>query len=169
MPVYQVTIAERTLKVELRQAGDQLYARVDGGQEQPVRLDILHGPLRALVLGERRREFLASESAEGIRLAIDGLDYQAEVLDEVHARLAQVVGSGPLQHVRRELKAPMPGLVVKVLCEPGQQVEPGQSLVVLQAMKMENELSLPWGGTVTSISAESGQTVDQGQVLVVVE
>jgi biotin carboxyl carrier protein len=71
--------------------------------------------------------------------------------------------------VRRELKAPMPGLVVKVLCEPGQHVEPGQALVVLQAMKMENELSLPRGGTVTSVSAEPGRTVDQGAVLVVVE
>ena len=80
-----------------------------------------------------------------------------------------MVGGAGAQHQRRELKAPMPGLVVKVLCEPGQQVEAGQALVVLQAMKMENELSLPRGGTVSQVSAEPGQTVEQGTVLVVVE
>jgi biotin carboxyl carrier protein len=97
------------------------------------------------------------------------LGYRAEVVDEAHARLARVVGGAGAQNQRRELKAPMPGLVVKVLCEPGQQVKPGQALVVLQAMKMENELSLPRAGTIKQVSAEPGQTVDQGQVLVVVE
>jgi biotin carboxyl carrier protein len=63
----------------------------------------------------------------------------------------------------------MPGLVVKVLCEPGQQVEAGQALVVLQAMKMENELSLARAGTVKEVPAQPGQTVDQGAILVVVE
>jgi glutaconyl-CoA decarboxylase len=63
----------------------------------------------------------------------------------------------------------MPGLVVRVLCTVGEEVEASQPLVVLQAMKMENELSLPRGGTVTAVSTEAGQTVEQGQVLVVVE
>jgi propionyl-CoA carboxylase alpha chain len=63
----------------------------------------------------------------------------------------------------------MPGLLVKILCQVGDTIEPGQPLAVLQAMKMENELSLPRGGTVTSIGAAAGQTVEQGQVLVVVE
>jgi biotin carboxyl carrier protein len=63
----------------------------------------------------------------------------------------------------------MPGLLVRLLCEPGDSVEAGQPLAVLQAMKMENELSLPRGGTVAAVQAKAGQTVEQGQVLVVVE
>jgi biotin carboxyl carrier protein len=169
VPTYQVTLGERTLEVELRREGDRTFARVGGGDEHLVRLDTLHNSLRALVLGERRIELLATTTGQEVQLALGGLDYRAEVIDEAHARLAQVVGGGPSQHVRRELKAPMPGLVVKVLCEPGQHVEPGQALVVLQAMKMENELSLPRGGTVVRLAVEAGQTVEQGQVLVVVE
>lgn len=166
---YQVTIGDHTLSVTLRRDGEQLYARVDDAEEQLVRLDRLRGPLRSLALGEHRVELLATPSAEGVQLVIGGLEYRAEVLDEVRAQLAQVVGRQLAHHARRELKAPMPGLVVSVLCEPGQAVEADQPLVVLQAMKMENELSLRRGGTVLSVSAEAGQTVEQGQVLVVIE
>ena len=94
---------------------------------------------------------------------------RAEVLDEAHARLAQVASARGGGHVRRELKAPMPGLVVKVLAQTGDSVEAGQPLVVLQAMKMENELSLPRGGTVSSVGVAAGQTVEAGQVLAVIE
>ena len=166
---YQVTVGDRTLSVGLRREGDQLYARVDDGQEQPVRLDSVRGPLRSLVIGDRHVELLATHTGDATLLAIDGLDYRAEVLDERHASLARVVSSQHAQHARRELKAPMPGLVVKILVDSGQTVEASQPLVVLQAMKMENELSLPRGGTVQAVSVQAGQTVEQGQVLVVVE
>jgi propionyl-CoA carboxylase alpha chain len=142
---------------------------VEDGQERPARLTTVHGVLRSLELGARRTELLATHDQDEVRLVIGGMELRAEVLDEAHARLASVAGSRAAGHARRELKAPMPGLLVKLLCAPGDVFEPGQPLAVLQAMKMENELSLPRGGTVTAIPAEAGQTVEQGQVLVVVE
>lgn len=168
--LYQVTVGERVVQVELRRAGDQAFVRVDNGPEQPVQLRQVHGPLRALVLGERRLELLAApQDDETAALTIAGLEYRAEVLDDAHARLASVAKSRTAGHARRELKAPMPGLLVKIAVQVGDTIEAGQPLAVLQAMKMENELSLPRGGTVTAINAEAGQTVEQGQVLVVVE
>ena len=168
--LYQVTLGEKVVRVELRRASDQLLARVDDGPEQPVQLQPVHGPLRALVLGERRIELLAElQDDDAVRLTIGGLEYQAEVLDDAHARLASVAGSRTTGHARRELKAPMPGLLVKILVLVGDTIEAGQPLAVLQAMKMENELALPRGGTVTAINVAAGQTVEQGQVLVVVE
>jgi len=167
--LYQVTIGARVVYVELRRAGDRVFFKVDDGPEQPAQLLQVHGPLRALVLGERRVELLAAVQDDVVRLTIGGLEYGAEVLDEAHARLASVTSARTAGHARRELKAPMPGLLVKMLCQVGDVIEAGQPLAVLQAMKMENELSLPRGGTVTSIGAEPGQTVEQGQVLVVVE
>jgi propionyl-CoA carboxylase alpha subunit len=169
LTTYQVTIGERVLRVELRRLGDRYLARVDDGEEQPVELRTVHGALRSLVVGDGRTELLAARTADGVSLAIAGLEYQAEVLDELHARLASVAGTRAAGHVRRELKAPMPGLLVKVLCQVGDEVSPGQPLAILQAMKMENELSVPRGGIVTTIAAQPGQTVEQGQVLVVVE
>jgi len=166
---YQVTIAERVLQVSLRHAGDQCFVRIDDGDEQPVQLTTLHGALRSLAVGERRTELLATRSDDGVDLVVGGVDYQAEVVDEVHARLRSVAGARATSHARRELRAPMPGLLVSILCHVGDTIEPGQPLALLQAMKMENELSLPRGGTVMAIPAQVGQTVEQGQVLVVVE
>ena len=149
---YQVTVGERALRV------------------QPVDLRNVHGTVYSLRVGEGRAELLAAVSDEGdVALAIEGVEYRAEVVDEAHARLASVAGARAASHARRELRAPMPGLLVRVLCQQGDTVEAAQPLVVLQAMKMENELSLPRGGTVIQVSAQAGQTVEQGQVLVVVE
>ncbi|MCA1647809.1 MAG: acetyl-CoA carboxylase biotin carboxyl carrier protein subunit [Chloroflexi bacterium] len=167
--LYQVTLGERTLRVALRRAGDVTFVRVDDADEQPVQLGHVHGALKSLVLGQRRIELLATPNGAVVSLAIGGLEYRAEVLDEAHARLASVAGVRASGHARHELKAPMPGLLVKILCQVGDEIEAGQPVALLQAMKMENELSLPRGGRVTSIGAAAGQTVEQGQILVVVE
>lgn len=166
---YQVTIGERVLRVELRREGEAVFARLDGGDERRVELRDVRGPLRSLAIDDRRHDVLAAREGERVNVVLDGLQYEAEVLDELRARLSAVASASGASHVRRELKAPMPGLVVRVLAAPGDRVEAGQALVVLQAMKMENELSLPRGGTVASVSVEPGATVEQGAVLVVVE
>jgi biotin carboxyl carrier protein len=167
---YQVTLGERIVRVQLRRDGDRVLARVDDGEERPVLLSTVHGALRSLVLGDRSLELMAARvDGDSVRLAVDGLEFRAEVIDEVRARLASVAGGRAASHTRRELKAPMPGLLVKVLCQVGDEIQAGQPLVVLQAMKMENELSLPRGATIKSIGVEPGQSIEQGQVLVVVE
>ena len=75
------------------------------------------------------------------------------------------------QHVARprsgdgRIKAPIPGLISRVLVAPGETVVAGQALVVLEAMKMENEIRAPFDGVVSSVSATVGETVLRGQVL----
>jgi len=167
---YQVTIGERVLRVRVRREVDGVFMRVDDGDETRVHWRALHGALHTLKIGDAQTELLASVGSDGdVRMAIDGLEYAAEVVDEARARLASVAGVRGGGHARLELKSPMPGLLVKVLCGVGDSIQPSQPLVVLQAMKMENELSVPRGGTVTAVRAEAGQTVEQGQVLVVLE
>ncbi|MEM1095189.1 MAG: biotin/lipoyl-containing protein [Bacteroidota bacterium] len=65
--------------------------------------------------------------------------------------------------------APMPGLVLRMLVEPGQPVSAGDGLVVLEAMKMENELKAPKAGTVAAIHAAEGDAVNKGALLVSLE
>ena len=67
------------------------------------------------------------------------------------------------------LKAPMPGRVVLVEVSPGQTVRPGDGLVILEAMKMENEFKAAVAGTVKEVRVEAGQAVNPGDVLVVIE
>jgi biotin carboxyl carrier protein len=64
-----------------------------------------------------------------------------------------------------ELRAAMPGKVVKLLCRPGETVKAGQGLLVIEAMKMENELRAPADGTIATIAVREGQAVESGQSL----
>jgi len=68
-----------------------------------------------------------------------------------------------------EIRAPMPGRVVKILVAAGDEVEADQPLIVVEAMKMENSLGAPRSGTVTEIFAEPGQTVFVGDPLVQIQ
>jgi biotin carboxyl carrier protein len=170
MPTYEVTVGERVVRVAVRSAEDGTYVRVDDAPEVKADLRAVHGALHVLTLADERVEVLAAGDGRGqVRMALRGLQFGVQVVDEAHARLASVVGSRTAGHAHVELKAPMPGLLVRVLCSVGDEVEQGQPLAVLQAMKMENELSLPRGGKVSKVNVKEGQTVEQGQILVVLE
>lgn len=166
---YQVTLGDRTFNVRVRRSADQVFVRIDDSVEIPASLERVRGAAYALSLGQQRIELLGAIGTDEIQLAIDGQDYHAQVVDEAHARLASVAGSRAATHARRELRAPMPGLLVSVLAAPGDEVEPNQPLAVLRAMKMENELSVPRGGKVIAVNVTAGQTVDQNQVILTVE
>jgi biotin carboxyl carrier protein len=66
-----------------------------------------------------------------------------------------------------EIKAPMPGLVLKVLVEEGTEVKKGESLFVLEAMKMENIIKAPADVTIKTIKIKPGDKVEKGQILIV--
>jgi acetyl/propionyl-CoA carboxylase alpha subunit len=72
-------------------------------------------------------------------------------------------------HGPQDIAAVMPGRVVTVLVAPGDSVEAGQGLVVLEAMKMENEVQSPKDGAVTAIHVAPGQTVEAGERIATVE
>jgi len=78
-------------------------------------------------------------------------------------------GAGAGTEGPRTVKAPMPGRVVRMLVEVGEDVEEGQGVVVIEAMKMQNELKAPKAGRVVRVGAVVGDTVGSGDVLVVVE
>src|SRR5947207_530563 len=127
MRVYQVTAGERALRVSLRSEADGVFVRVNDGAEVRAELRHLHGSLHSLRLGDAQKEVLAFVSGGGaVRLAIDGLEYEAEVIDEARARLASAAGGRATSHAHLELKAPMPGLLVKLLCKVGDEIAPGQ-------------------------------------------
>jgi propionyl-CoA carboxylase alpha chain len=67
------------------------------------------------------------------------------------------------------LVAPMPGNVLRVLVEVGDTVQPGQGMVIIEAMKMEHQIVAPSAGTVAEVFVQPGQQLDTGQVLVRVE
>jgi pyruvate carboxylase subunit B len=98
-------------------------------------------------------------SLDGYRFSIDAVDERGRSIRELARAAAASAGPAPL-------KAPMPGLIVRVLVAPGDTVAEGQGLVVMEAMKMENELRSPSAGTVRSVAATPGTAVEKGAVLV---
>lgn len=98
---------------------------------------------------------------------VDGETYQLRVEEEtryiIRTRGGAAATSGQV------LKAPMPGRVVLVEVEVGRAVRPGDGLIVLEAMKMENEFKATAAGTVKEIRVKVGQAVNPGDVLVVIE
>ena len=93
--------------------------------------------------------------------------FEVRVEDE---RVKTLAGSVKSAHDSGEarIRAPMPGLVIGVPVEPGATVIHGQTVIVLEAMKMENDLAAPRSGIIKEIKVNQGQTVNQGDILVIV-
>ena len=160
---YIVTIAGRDLEVEVD--GDQVTV---AGHVHTATLSHVAGtPVRQLLL-DRRSEALAVEPAGGGRWTITrhGERYDFEVVDERTRHIRSLAGTSDRARGQAALKAPMPGLVVRVQVEPGQAVAAGAGIVVLEAMKMENELRASAPVVIKSVHARLGEAVEKGQVLV---
>jgi acetyl/propionyl-CoA carboxylase alpha subunit len=114
------------------------------------------------------RSFLVTlaETDLGMEAWIDDSRYLLAVSDsrDRAAQLSHAGASGPL-----EIRALMPGKVIRVLVAPGASVSEGDGLVVVEAMKMQNEMKAPREGTVTSVPAIAGATVAAGATLIVLE
>ncbi len=128
-------------------------------------------PVRTVVVGRQSYNVVVrKESARGsYTLWVDGHRFVAEAVDErtsaIRAMTAAAQGpSGPAP-----IKAPMPGLVVRVNVSVGDEVEAGQGIVVMEAMKMENELRATGAGRVKRIVVEPGNPVEKGALLVELE
>ena len=102
-------------------------------------------------------------------LARDGTPLAAGGGGRAHAGDPGDDRRGAQARAEKQLKAPMPGLVVRVEVEVGDAVAAGQGVVIVEAMKMENELKAPADGAVAEVRVEPGQPVEKGAVLLVLE
>lgn len=98
-----------------------------------------------------------------------GTLYTAQVEDEREKRLKAAAGQTGDDSGAYTLRAPMPGLVVKVPVKIGDEIEKGAVLVILESMKMQNELKSPRAGVVTAVEIKEGDSVEQKQVMVSLE
>lgn len=94
-----------------------------------------------------------------------GRQFPVVVEDEREKRLRAAAGGSVSEAGEFHLKAPMPGMVVSISVEEGQQIEKGDVLVILESMKMQNELKAPRAGTVGRVRVKKGESVEQRQTL----
>jgi biotin carboxyl carrier protein len=119
----------------------------------------------SILLDSQSFEVTVEQSGDGLLLRTVGREFQLEITDPRSWRRGRA-GSIELEG-RQEVAAPMPGKIVRVLAAPGQEVEAGQGLLVIEAMKMQNEIRSPKSGTLERLARE-GQTVRAGEILAVV-
>jgi biotin carboxyl carrier protein len=122
-------------------------------------------PLYSLVVNNESFEGYVYPDEEHWQVHLLGQFYQVRVEDEREKRLRSADKGVERPDAEFVLKAPMPGLVVAVPVSEGQQVEKGQTLLVLESMKMQNELRAPHAGTVARLRVKAGESVQQKQIL----
>lgn len=161
--LYHVTIAGRTVRVELE--GDRVV--VDDTPLDSVELVALPGtPVRHLLVNGQSTAIAATKDEDGWQLAVDGWPVRAAVVDERTRAIRTMTGAAAGPQGPKPVRAPMPGLIVRVEVAVGDTVKPGQPVVAMEAMKMENELKADGAGVVSRILAEPGKAVEKGTVLV---
>ena len=99
------------------------------------------------------------------QIQIDGRDYQVQISDAVDQQILKMNLKSKKSNQLKELRAPMPGLVRQVNVNVGDQVDSGDSLFILEAMKMENLLKSPVNGSVSEILVKPGESVEKNQIL----
>lgn len=160
---YHVTFGERDFTVDVDADGVRLDGDPVDAELRPVGATGVH----ALFLDGATHRVVATRGEAGRwRLVVDGTALTADVEDERTRSIRELTATvrGPVGP--RPLRAPMPGLVVKIEVTEGDSVRAGQGLVIMEAMKMENELRAESDAVVRRVRVEPGQAVEKDQVLI---
>lgn len=162
---YTCIVGEHTY--EIRPGANQTI-EVNG---EPHRVDfqtIDEGALYSLLIDNHSWQVLTERSGDEYRISIDGELYIVNVQDERTRKIQKALTRAAKETGEFILKAPMPGLVRGIPVQTGQEVQKGQGLVILEAMKMENELRATRAGVIREIRVKPGDAVELGQALVVI-
>lgn len=164
------------------------YVATLGGTSEVVEISGADGHYQ-LTIGDRRWEVDGRLSAAGIySLLIGGVSHVATVIDRDGTRVVDVGGETYEVLVEEQTRwiirthggtagsgrgqtliAPLPGKITHIAVRPGEQVQAGDTLIVIEAMKMENEFKAAAAGTVVEVRVQPGQAVNPGDTLVVIE
>lgn len=152
--------------VEILAPGPACRFRRGDGPERTADVRTPEPGVYSILLDGQSYDAWVEETPAGLVVVIDGYRFEIQVLDP--RRWSRKSG-GAAGEGAQSVIAPMPGKVVRVLVSPGDAVEPGQGLVVVEAMKMQNELRAGRAARVRTVSTTEGATVAAGEVLVMLE
>jgi pyruvate carboxylase subunit B len=164
---YYVRVGDE--EIEVMHEGAEV--RVDGATLEARLADVEGTPVRMLTIGDEVHRIVVRPGPSRGRYTIwvDGFRHEVEALDERMRAIRELAGASAGPAGPAPLLAPMPGMVVRVQVQVGDVVQPGQGLVVMEAMKMENELRATAAATVKAVIAQPGTAVEKGALLVELE
>ncbi|EFH90373.1 biotin/lipoyl-containing protein [Ktedonobacter racemifer] len=160
-----IQLEETTFPIDWRQVATLASESQSSGRSGGHFSLIIAG--RSYDIFARRITRADQRDSETYEIHIAGQRFEIKVEDE-HTRLLSSLVKGSTASGMASVAAPMPGLVVRVPIEPGATVQEGETVVILEAMKMENDLNAPISGTIQEVRVKKGQAVDQGEVLIII-
>ena len=164
--VYDVMVSGKPHRLDLEKVNGVWQCRLDGKE---VEFDaVLTGrDVLSLLVDGRSYEVKREQGPTDLHLWVGGTRFAVELRDPRSLRARQA--SAQDEKGPRKILAPMPGRVVRLLAVEQSEVEAGQGVVVVEAMKMQNEIKSPKKGTVKKMVAVAGAAVNAGDVLAIVE
>ena len=165
---YRVTIDGKDSVIRFEERDDGLYALVDGRAVKVKAASRTGAAHQRMTIDGREIEFGYERGRDGVEVVIAGEVHRAQVSDARSMRYAAVASAAGTRK-KEAVKAPMPGLVVSVLVKPGDAVKKGQSLLTLNAMKLENDIRSPQDGKIAAVHVTPNQPVEKGTALVTFE
>ncbi len=166
MKTYIATIDGREFRVEII---DERHVKVNGQVYEVDFTNIGDRPLYSLLASGRSFEANVHQEDDLWHVLLRGRLYAVRVEDERERALRARAGVKTADQRPQRIQAPMPGLIVEVRVQPGQEVRKGDTLLILESMKMQNEIKAPRAGVVAAVFVENGQSVNQGAALVQLE
>jgi biotin carboxyl carrier protein len=165
---FYVDVEGRTFELDFQDVEGGVQVEVDGRRAMIDLRQVSPPSFYSLLIDNRSYDVLAELRDGEYDILIGPEMFHLTVQDEWARRLANIQRKASVETGELSIKAPMPGAVVAVEVEVGQEVKRGQGLVVLSAMKMENQIKAPRAGKVVGVEVQPGQTVEQGRTLVVI-
>lgn len=157
------------------QASHSINAKVNGqfhfGADELEALDFIpldDSHFHILSGGKSYRATLleADPQRKSFCVAINGSRYDIQLADAYDQMIERMGLSAKVTKLARDVNAPMPGLVLQLMVQPGQAVTAGQALMILEAMKMENVIKAAADATVESVNVKQGDAVEKGYLLI---
>ncbi len=159
---YIATIKGQSFEIDINESGEIL---ADGQRLEVDFQSVANEPIYSMLLNSESFEANVSSGETAVEVLLRGRLFLVDVEDERQRRLRETTDLKLIEEGEYTMAAPMPGLVVAVPVEVGQEVEKGDNLIILESMKMQNELKAPRGGTISRIQVGPGDSVDQNQAL----
>jgi biotin carboxyl carrier protein len=160
-----LTINGREESIELLAPAPDARFRLGVDSPREAQVEIASPGVYSVLLDGRSYDAFVEETHAGLIVWLHGFRFEIEVRDP--RRYSRAIAGRAGEGVQT-LASPMPGKVVRLLAAPGDAVEPGQGILVVEAMKMQNELKAGRAGKVLTITAREGATVAAGEPLATV-
>ena len=166
MNEYVVTLKDKRSLIKISQNSEITI----NGETHHYELIVLNNSTYRLRIDERFYD-ITSAKIDNYRFSIglEGHTFETVVMTTLQDKASKVIEQTGAAHKLKEIKAPMPGMILKLKKKNGDKIELGESVVILEAMKMENDIKAPSSGVIKDVYVSEGSAVEKGAKLFSIE